>query len=43
MIGPYYGGVRFHPSITLEEIKTLAMWMTLKTALLNIPLSGSAG
>ncbi len=43
MMGPYYGGVRFHPSVSLDEIRTLAMWMTLKTALLNIPLSGSAG
>lgn len=43
MRGPFYGGMRFHPSVSLTEIKTLSMWMTLKCALLNIPLSGSAG
>lgn len=43
MQGPFYGGVRFHPSVSMTEITTLSMWMTLKCALLNIPLSGSAG
>ncbi|MFO8062941.1 MAG: Glu/Leu/Phe/Val dehydrogenase [bacterium] len=43
MTGPYYGGIRFHPSVSMEEIKSLSVWMTLKTALMGIPLSGSAG
>lgn len=41
--GPYKGGVRFHPQVDEEEIKALAAWMTLKTALVGIPFGGAKG
>ncbi len=41
--GPYKGGMRFHPSVDLGEIKALAAFMTVKTALLNIPFGGAKG
>ena len=40
---PYKGGVRFHPEVTVDDVKTLALWMTLKTAVVNIPLGGAKG
>ncbi len=41
--GPYKGGLRFHPSINAEESRGLACLMTLKTALVDIPLGGAKG
>ena len=41
--GPTKGGLRFHPSETLDTIRALAAWMTWKTALLNLPLGGAKG
>jgi glutamate dehydrogenase (NAD(P)+) len=41
--GPSKGGVRYHPSVTLDEVKSLAMWMTWKCALMNIPFGGAKG
>ena len=41
--GPYKGGIRFHPQADLEEIKALALGMTIKTALVKIPLGGGKG
>lgn len=41
--GPYKGGLRFHPSVTMEEVRGLAGLMTLKTALLQIPFGGAKG
>lgn len=41
--GPFKGGIRFHPQVTLDEIKTLAVWMALKSALINIPMGGAKG
>lgn len=41
--GPYKGGIRFHPSVEPNEIKALAAWMTIKTAVVDIPYGGSKG
>jgi glutamate dehydrogenase (NAD(P)+) len=41
--GPSKGGIRFHPNLTLDEVKALASWMTWKTATVNIPYGGGKG
>ena len=41
--GPYKGGLRFHPQVTLNEVKALAFWMYLKTAVVDIPYGGGKG
>lgn len=41
--GPYKGGIRYHPNVTLSEITALAMWMTWKCAIVDIPYGGSKG
>ena len=41
--GPYKGGVRFHPQVDLDEVKALAFWMYLKTAVVDIPYGGAKG
>lgn len=41
--GPTKGGVRFHPGVTLDEIKTLSFWMTIKCGVIGIPFGGAKG
>ena len=43
LLGPYKGGVRFHPMVDLDEVKALASWMTWKSALCDIPFGGAKG
>ncbi len=41
--GPYKGGVRYHPQVTIHEVKALSMWMTWKCAVSGIPYGGGKG
>ena len=41
--GPAKGGIRYHPAVTLDEVRALAAWMTWKTATVNIPYGGGKG
>jgi glutamate dehydrogenase (NAD(P)+) len=41
--GPAKGGIRFHPATDLDDVRALAMWMTWKCALLNVPFGGAKG
>lgn len=43
VLGPYKGGIRYHPAVTLEEVSALAMLMTWKCALMGIPYGGAKG
>ena len=43
VLGPYKGGIRFHPGVDLDEVRALATWMTFKCALLQLPFGGAKG
>ncbi|MBU2940372.1 Glu/Leu/Phe/Val dehydrogenase [Lacinutrix sp. C3R15] len=42
-LGPYKGGLRYHPTIDIDSVKALAMWMTWKTSLAGLPYGGAKG
>lgn len=41
--GPYKGGIRFHPEADIDEVRALAFWMTIKTAVAGLPMGGGKG
>jgi glutamate dehydrogenase (NAD(P)+) len=43
VLGPYKGGLRFHPAVDIDEVRSLAAWMTWKTAIAGIPYGGGKG
>lgn len=42
-IGPTKGGIRFHPNVTIEEVKALSIWMSIKCGIFNLPYGGAKG
>jgi len=43
VLGPYKGGLRFHPSVNIDEVRALAAWMTWKAAVAHLPYGGAKG
>ncbi len=43
VLGPYKGGLRYHPMVDLDEVRSLATWMTWKSAIVGIPFGGAKG
>ncbi len=43
VLGPTKGGIRYHPQVTIEEVQALALWMTIKCAVVGLPYGGGKG
>jgi len=43
LLGPYKGGLRYHPRVDLDEVKALSFWMMIKNAIANVPFGGGKG
>jgi glutamate dehydrogenase (NAD(P)+) len=43
VLGPFKGGLRYHPAVDIDEVRALATWMTWKSAIINIPFGGAKG
>jgi len=43
VLGPFKGGIRYHPNVTLDDVTALAMWMTWKCAIIGLPYGGAKG
>ena len=43
VLGPYKGGLRYHPMVNIDEVRALATWMSWKTAIADIPMGGAKG
>jgi glutamate dehydrogenase len=42
-VGPTKGGIRFHPNVSLDEVKALSIWMSIKCGIFNLPYGGAKG
>src|SRR5258708_37752268 len=43
LLGPYKGGLRFHPKVDMKEVQALAFWMMIKNAIVGVPFGGGKG